>query len=105
MLTHEFQGASYVILQTSCSKMYAFPRLRSFFSRQAHSLTVPGPISLADKVLVGFPLKEIQAEDLVKLTFLCCSEDKCFADPRSAAPTLKFTFFPYPSVEKGSDSE
>lgn len=105
MLTPKFQAASYVILQTSCSKMYAFPRLRSFFSRQAHSLTVPRPISLADKVLVGFPLKEIQAEDLVKLTFLCCSEDKCFADPRSAAPTVKFTFFPYPSVEKGSDSE
>lgn len=105
MLTHKFQAASYVILQTSCSEMYGFPSLRSFFSRQAHSLTVPRPISLADKVLVGFPLKEIQAEDPVKLTFLCCSEDKCYADPRSAAPTVKFTLFSYPSAEKGSDSE
>lgn len=85
--------------------MYAFPSLRSFFSRQAHSLTVPRPISLADKVLVGFPVKKIQAVDLVKLTFLCCSEDKCLADPRSAALTVKFPFFPYPSVKRGRDSE
>ena len=100
ILTHKLKAASYLKLQIHCNKTHPFPCQSLFFSRWAHSLIAPRLISWADKVLVVFPLQWNQVEDLVKLTFLCCSEDKYLADPRSAELTIKFTFFPYPCVEK-----
>lgn len=98
--THNLKAASYLKLQIHCSKIHPFPYLSLFFSRWVYSHIAPRLISWADKVLVGFPFQENRVENLVKLTFLCCSEDKCLADPSSAKLTIKFTFFTYPNVER-----
>lgn len=100
ILMHKLKAALYLKLRIYRNKIHPFPYLSLFWSKWVYSHIAPRLIFQTNKVLVGFPLQQNEVEDLVKLMSLCHSEDKCLADLRSAKLIVKFTFFPYPNVER-----